>query len=407
MKGCVAYTALLFLVPCMGQNMVSLDSGNFNASWTFNETSDTFEFLVDVRATGWVGFGFSLNPPPGMMNYDVAVGGVLSNGSAYLQDYYTREQSRPTPEQNQDFMLINATEQNQVTTLAFSRKRNTTDPEDIAIQRGMPVFLVWAYHRSSDAFLKHEVKGVQPEVVILPSLQTTPLPTQPTMPAPKMFQRNTSFDGGNFNVYWSYNSTSDRLYFTLDVAATGWVGFGFSENMPSAMNGYDVVVGGVRNGDMYLKDYSTQGFGFPPEDQQQNVDLMYATERDGRTMISYSRKRDTNDTDDIAIAIGEMYYLVWAYHSTDDGTVKHQQEGFAKMVVIPADDAVSTTDGVGPGAGVEQGGEMDQDEKETDLLLTITILLAVTLGLIVVSLFLVALGLAYFKSLMQRVAVAK
>ena len=68
-----------------------------------------------------------------------------------------------------------------------------------------------------------------------------------------MFQRNISFDGGNFNVYWSYNSTSDRLYFTLDVAATGWVGFGFSENMPSAMNGYDVVVGGVRNGDMYLK----------------------------------------------------------------------------------------------------------------------------------------------------------
>ena len=65
--------------------MVSLDSGNFNASWTFNETSDTFEFLVDVRATGWVGFGFSLNPPPGMMNYDVAVGGVFNNGSAYLQ----------------------------------------------------------------------------------------------------------------------------------------------------------------------------------------------------------------------------------------------------------------------------------------------------------------------------------
>lgn len=72
-------------------------------------------------------------------------------------------------------------------------------------------------------------------------------------PAPKIFQRNASFDGGNFKVYWSYNSSVDSLYFTLDVKATGWVGFGFTKNKPSAMNGYDVVVGGVRNGDMYLK----------------------------------------------------------------------------------------------------------------------------------------------------------
>ena len=33
----------------------------------------------------------------------------------------------------------------------------------------------------------------------------------------------------------------------------------------------------------------------PTEDQQQDASLVYAMERDGRTIISYSRKRDTGD----------------------------------------------------------------------------------------------------------------
>ena len=71
-------------------------------------------------------------------------------------------------------------------------------------------------------------------------------------PVPKIYQETASFDGDGFKVYWSYNSTADSLYFKLDVAATGWVGFGFSKEMRTDMMGYDVVVGGVTNGQMYL-----------------------------------------------------------------------------------------------------------------------------------------------------------
>ena len=59
--------------------------GNFNVSYNFNESSDTLEFLVEVNATGWVGFGFAENAPDNMMNYDVAVGGVFPNESGYLK----------------------------------------------------------------------------------------------------------------------------------------------------------------------------------------------------------------------------------------------------------------------------------------------------------------------------------
>ena len=65
-------------------NHLSFLGGNFNVSYNFNASSDTLEFFVEVRTTGWVGFGFAEEPSKGMMNYDVAVGGVFKSGSGYL-----------------------------------------------------------------------------------------------------------------------------------------------------------------------------------------------------------------------------------------------------------------------------------------------------------------------------------
>ena len=50
----------------------------------FNSSTDTLHFIVEVRATGWIGFGFATQAPANMSGYDVAVGGVF-NGSGYLQ----------------------------------------------------------------------------------------------------------------------------------------------------------------------------------------------------------------------------------------------------------------------------------------------------------------------------------
>ena len=40
--------------------------------------------MVEVRATGWIGFGFATQAPTGMVGYDVAVGGVF-NGTGYIE----------------------------------------------------------------------------------------------------------------------------------------------------------------------------------------------------------------------------------------------------------------------------------------------------------------------------------
>lgn len=66
-------------------NQLSFLGGNYNVSYNFNASSDILEFLVEVRATGWVGFGFAENAPNNMRSYDVAVGGVFPNESGYLK----------------------------------------------------------------------------------------------------------------------------------------------------------------------------------------------------------------------------------------------------------------------------------------------------------------------------------
>ena len=56
-----------------------------------------------------------------------------------------------------------------------------------------------------------------------------------------------NFDGGNFNVTWTYDMYQETLTFHLKVRTTGWVGFGFAPKAPNRMIGYDVAVGGVNS----------------------------------------------------------------------------------------------------------------------------------------------------------------
>ena len=56
-------------------------------STTCNGTEDQnwICFVVQVKATGWIGFGLANKAPNNMIGYDVAVGGVYDNGTCYLK----------------------------------------------------------------------------------------------------------------------------------------------------------------------------------------------------------------------------------------------------------------------------------------------------------------------------------
>ena len=70
----------------MYSNMIILDDkGNYNVSYNYYEFADRLEFMVQVRTTGWVGFGVAEVTSNNMSYYDVAIGGVTDDGTSYLQ----------------------------------------------------------------------------------------------------------------------------------------------------------------------------------------------------------------------------------------------------------------------------------------------------------------------------------
>lgn len=70
--------------------------------------------------------------------------------------------------------------------------------------------------------------------------------------AVKMNEYNMeSLNGGQYSVMWKYDMLMDTFTFNVTVNATGWVAFGVSESFGN-MNGYDVIVGGVRG--MHVND---------------------------------------------------------------------------------------------------------------------------------------------------------
>lgn len=80
------FSLLGFLVACFHGGLstsVSFDNGDFNVSWRFNRDTDELYFEVDVKARGWVGFGFTFTPE-NMTNYDVVIGGQTSVGKSYF-----------------------------------------------------------------------------------------------------------------------------------------------------------------------------------------------------------------------------------------------------------------------------------------------------------------------------------
>ncbi|PFX11894.1 DBH-like monooxygenase protein 1 [Stylophora pistillata] len=336
--------------PVPHSDLIMLDGkGNYNVSYYYNAASDKLEFMVQVRTTGWVGFGVA-EVAPNMMNYyDVAIGGVSDNGTSYLQDYLTVGRMQPRLDTQQDWTLTNASEKDNVTTLKFYRLRNTTDLQnDTAIPKGMPIHIVWAYHPMSDELQPHGmnyrgvynitlIPGVTPTapMTMTPTVSAVATASMPVMPVQATF---LNLQDGNYNVSWMYNSSMDTIHFTVEVRATGWIAFGVATTAPTSMMGYDVAIGKVEGGIGSLEDRQTLGFQAPDRDARQDWMLTYSSEHNGITKLKFYRKLNTNDEKDVVIQQGMSIYIVWAYSPTNDALAQHagNNRGYQQVTLVPA-----------------------------------------------------------------------
>jgi len=125
------------------------------------------------------------------------------------------------------------------------------------------------------------------------------------------------------------------------VKTTGWVGFGFANIAPNNMQDYDVIVGGFNNGQGYLNDYYTRGQTLPEIDNNQDYQLVYASEIGGYTELMFQRPRDTSDDTDIQFAVEEEKYIIWAYGGDDTRSPndfdRHAARGVGDMQLVIVD----------------------------------------------------------------------
>eukprot|EP00062_Callorhinchus_milii_P013958 gi/632962755/ref/XP_007897496.1/ PREDICTED: DBH-like monooxygenase protein 1 [Callorhinchus milii] len=120
---------------------------------------------------------------------------------------------------------------------------------------------------------------------------------------------------GKYHLRWKHDNQS--VTFELEVETRGYVGFGLSPSGSMAWS--DIVIGGVANGQPYLKDYNTLNIdGKVREDDQQDYQLEYGMENNTHTILAFSRNLKTCDNND-KIITDNTVRVIWAYHPEDVG----------------------------------------------------------------------------------------
>lgn len=136
---------------------------------------------------------------------------------------------------------------------------------------------------------------------------------------------------GGMSVYTRISG--DVLYMALSASTQGWIAIGFDPE--DRMKNADMIMGAVIEGKAVIKDmYSTGPFGPHPVDTQQggseDILAVGGMEKDGVTIIEFSRKLNTGDAKDKVIKQGANKVL-WAVGETDDITQRHSQRGSAVL----------------------------------------------------------------------------
>lgn len=138
--------------------------------------------------------------------------------------------------------------------------------------------------------------------------------TSQMLPPPTaIFPYRTFLDNArNVILRWNFNDT--HIAFELIGNTLGYVGFGISESRK--MYPADIFVAYVKNDIVYYADFHTKRYGQPDLDAQQDWNLKYGYEENGKSIFGIIRKLETCDTNDLPIT-KRPQNLIYAYHPTD------------------------------------------------------------------------------------------
>ncbi|UCD09584.1 MAG: hypothetical protein JSU79_02780 [Dehalococcoidales bacterium] len=134
-----------------------------------------------------------------------------------------------------------------------------------------------------------------------------------------------------FEIRW--NTDNDFIYFGIRANTKGWLAIGLDPE--SSMNGADMILGMVQNGEAVVSDQFSMGVYGPhvPDTELGGTDdiIEYnGREEGGVTVIEFKRALATGDEFDKNIS-GDSVSLIWSYSSDDDFTRKHSARSSSEI----------------------------------------------------------------------------
>ena len=143
--------------------------------WSIERADQAIRLAVEVKTTGWVGFGISVGLTGSMKGADIVIGYVDGNGRGHLSDRHAAANTMPSVDAQQDYELLGASEAGGITILKFKRKLVTCDKNDLAIPLGTTK-VIYAYG-SKDAIGYHfNTRGAR-SVNLMNFVKNVPPPT--------------------------------------------------------------------------------------------------------------------------------------------------------------------------------------------------------------------------------------
>ncbi|CAL8107981.1 unnamed protein product [Orchesella dallaii] len=141
--------------------------GDYLLSWNVDLAKGEVTFEVEAITTGYVGFGIS--PTGSMAGADIFIAGVNEDKTTYAFDMHGQpnQNGAPIPDAENNWQLLEATEDETKTHLKFSRLLNTCDDEDYPISNDT-VRIIWSIGATDD-LLQHATRGTKSLNLLMPN----------------------------------------------------------------------------------------------------------------------------------------------------------------------------------------------------------------------------------------------
>ncbi|CAL8133761.1 unnamed protein product [Orchesella dallaii] len=145
----------------------SLDpSGSYILSWEVDLKKQRITFEAEVATLGYIGLGIS--PNGNMAGADLFIGGVYKNGTKYGYDMHARDMNMPILDNQSDWTLIDASENESKTYLKFTRLLNTCDDNDYPISNDT-VRIIWSIGETDDITYHKGNRGTKSLNLLMPN----------------------------------------------------------------------------------------------------------------------------------------------------------------------------------------------------------------------------------------------